>query len=146
GKLIQYIGRVQRAEITPVIYDYRDLYVAYLEKQFRQRNHYYKKLMNAGQLQKFDELTLLFNEQTVCINSEHFILPISCLDLPIEVEIFKEDTVWKVRVLNYDEESAELTTEIMDYFGQSSEDNAVQRSLQFLIIDKIKFRSIETSK
>jgi len=68
------------------------------------------------------------------------------LDLPIEVEKFKEDTVWKVRVLNYDEESAELTTEIMDYFGQSSEDNAVQRSLQFLIIDKIKFRSIETSK
>lgn len=146
GKLIQYIGRVQRAEITPVIYDYRDLYVAYLEKQFRQRNHYYKKLVNTGQLQKFDELTLLFNEQTVCINSEDFILPISCLDLPIEVEKFKEDTVWKLRVLNYDEETAELITEITNYYEKREINNPIPTTLQFLIIDKIKFRCIETNK
>lgn len=25
GKLIQYIGRVQRSEIAPTIYDYRDI-------------------------------------------------------------------------------------------------------------------------
>lgn len=146
GKLIQYIGRVQRTEITPVIYDYRDRYVDYLEKQFRQRNRYFKKLMNAGQFQKFEELTLLFNEQTVCINSEDFILPISCLDLPIEVEKFKEDTVWKVRILSYNEESAELITEIINYYEKPQINTVTQNSLQFLIIDKIKFRSIETGK
>ncbi|MEO8854894.1 MAG: DEAD/DEAH box helicase family protein [Ginsengibacter sp.] len=146
GKLIQYIGRVQRAEITPIIYDYRDKYVIYLEQQFRQRNRYYKKLWNTGQLQKFDELTLLFNEQTVGLNSEDFTLPISCLDLPVEVEKFKEDVVWKLRVLSYNEESAELITEITDYHGKPEVNSAVQSSLQFLIIDKIKFRTIETGK
>ncbi|MCW3109789.1 MAG: type restriction protein res subunit, partial [Segetibacter sp.] len=35
GKLIQYIGRVQRGEVAPIIYDYRDLYIDYLEKLFR---------------------------------------------------------------------------------------------------------------
>ena len=146
GKLIQYIGRVQRAEITPVIYDYRDKYVAYLEKQFKQRNRHYKKLLNTGQLQKFDELTLFFNEETVSINSEDFTLPINCLDLPVEVEKFKEEVMWKLRVLSYDEESAELITEITDYYGKSEMNSTIQSSLQFLIIDKIKFRTIETGK
>jgi superfamily II DNA or RNA helicase len=146
GKLIQYIGRVQRSEITPAIYDYRDKYVTYLEKQFRQRNRYYKKLLNTGHLQKFDELTLIFNEQTVSINPEDVILPVSCLVLPVEVEKFKEDIVWKLRVLSYDEESAELITEITDYHGKPEVSSAIQSSLQLLIIDKIKFRTIETGK
>jgi hypothetical protein len=44
GKLIQYIGRVQRSEITPTIYDYRDHKINYLERLFQKRNLYYKKL------------------------------------------------------------------------------------------------------
>jgi hypothetical protein len=117
-----------------------------LEKQFRQRNRYYKKLLNTGHLQKFDELTLIFNEQTVSINPEDVILPVSCLVLPVEVEKFKEDIVWKLRVLSYDEESAELITEITDYHGKPEVSSAIQSSLQLLIIDKIKFRTIETGK
>lgn len=50
GKLIQYMGRVQRTEVTPIIYDYRDIHIDYLQKQFRQRNRHYKKLMNTGQI------------------------------------------------------------------------------------------------
>lgn len=144
GKLIQYIGRVQREEITPVIYDYRDVNIDYLEKQFRQRNRYYKKLMNAGQLQKFDELILLFNEDKVYVNSDDCILPISCLDLPMDIEKFKENIAWKVRVLNYDEDSAELITEIIDYNAPQEINNSKQTFFQFLIIDKIKFRAIDT--
>jgi len=53
GKLIQYIGRVQRSEITPTIYDYRDLKIDYLEKLFQKRNAYYKKI---------NQLDTLFNE------------------------------------------------------------------------------------
>jgi len=45
GKLIQYIGRVQRSELTPVIYDYRDIRINYLNAMFLKRNVYYKKLI-----------------------------------------------------------------------------------------------------
>ncbi len=44
GKLIQYMGRVQRSELRPVIYDYRDIKIDYLNKMFLKRNTYYRKL------------------------------------------------------------------------------------------------------
>src|SRR6218665_967518 len=44
GKLIQYMGRVQRSEISPVIYDYRDIQIDYLNRMFLKRNVYYRKL------------------------------------------------------------------------------------------------------
>jgi len=45
GKLVQYIGRIQRSEKPPVIFDYRDTKIDYFEKMFKQRNRYYKKLL-----------------------------------------------------------------------------------------------------
>lgn len=54
GKLIQYIGRVQRSELTPVIYDYRDIKVDYLNAMFFKRNVYYKKLIRHRTL--FDDV------------------------------------------------------------------------------------------
>ncbi|NOZ46466.1 MAG: DEAD/DEAH box helicase family protein [Chlorobi bacterium] len=45
GKLIQYIGRIQRSEKPPVIFDYRDIKIDYFEKMFKQRKRYYNKLM-----------------------------------------------------------------------------------------------------
>ena len=53
GKLIQYIGRVQRSEIAPVIYDYRDIKIDYLNKLFLKRNTWYRKLEKQASL--FDE-------------------------------------------------------------------------------------------
>ena len=53
GKLIQYIGRVQRSEVTPIIYDYRDYRIDYLNKLFLKRNTYYKKIDKQATL--FDE-------------------------------------------------------------------------------------------
>lgn len=53
GKLIQYIGRVQRSEIAPVIYDYRDIKIDYLNKLFLKRNTYYRKLSKQASL--FDD-------------------------------------------------------------------------------------------
>jgi len=44
GKLIQYIGRIQRSEKQPVIFDYRDYRIDHFEKMFKQRMRYYKKL------------------------------------------------------------------------------------------------------
>ena len=53
GKLIQYIGRVQRSEINPTIYDYRDYKIDYLNKLFLKRNTYYRKINKQATL--FDE-------------------------------------------------------------------------------------------
>ncbi|SEW24745.1 hypothetical protein SAMN05428988_3559 [Chitinophaga sp. YR573] len=53
GKLIQYIGRVQRSELTPVIYDYKDIKIDYLNKLFLKRNTYYRKLTKQASL--FDD-------------------------------------------------------------------------------------------
>lgn len=53
GKLIQYIGRVQRSEINPTVYDYRDYKIDYLNKLFLNRNTYYRKIDKQATL--FDE-------------------------------------------------------------------------------------------
>jgi len=45
GKLIQYIGRIQRSTNPPVIFDYRDSKIDYFEKMFKQRKRYYNKLL-----------------------------------------------------------------------------------------------------
>lgn len=45
GKLIQYIGRIQRSNNPPVIFDYRDSKIDYFEKMFKQRKRYYNKLL-----------------------------------------------------------------------------------------------------
>ncbi|WP_439694607.1 DEAD/DEAH box helicase family protein [Mucilaginibacter sp. AW1-7] len=55
GKLIQYIGRVQRSEISPVIYDYRDHKISYLERLFQKRSLYYKKLDQNGLTSPVDD-------------------------------------------------------------------------------------------
>ncbi|MHB8280575.1 MAG: TOTE conflict system archaeo-eukaryotic primase domain-containing protein [Candidatus Humimicrobiaceae bacterium] len=44
GKLIQYIGRIQRSETEKFLYDYRDIKIDFLEKLFKKREKYYKKL------------------------------------------------------------------------------------------------------
>jgi len=44
GKLIQYIGRIQRGQNSDnIIYDYRDVKISYLEKFYKKREKYYKK-------------------------------------------------------------------------------------------------------
>jgi superfamily II DNA or RNA helicase len=146
GKMVQYIGRVQRAEIMPTIYDYRDIHIDYLEKQFKQRSRSYRTMTNAGQVHKYDELILIFNEDKVGINSEHYVLPISRLDLDMEIARFKDGIVWKLRVLNYDEENSELVAEIVDYDAKPGSPVNRQYSLQFLVIEKIRFRAIDTAR
>ncbi|MFW5701030.1 MAG: DEAD/DEAH box helicase, partial [Cyclobacteriaceae bacterium] len=63
GKLIQYIGRVQRSEITPTIYDYRDYKIDYLNKLFLKRNTYYRQLEKQRSL--FDDAEQVTKGETV---------------------------------------------------------------------------------
>jgi len=44
GKLIQYIGRIQRSKEEKTIYDYRDHKILYFEKMFQKRQKYYRTL------------------------------------------------------------------------------------------------------
>ena len=44
GKLIQYIGRMRGKNNNKTIIDYEDKKIAFLERQFKQRKRYYKKL------------------------------------------------------------------------------------------------------
>lgn len=74
GKLIQYIGRVQRSEVTPSIYDYRDIKIDYLNKLFLKRNTYYRKIEKQATL--FDET---IEESTIHKNSRKIELKIKVL-------------------------------------------------------------------
>ncbi|MEL6536069.1 MAG: DEAD/DEAH box helicase family protein, partial [Bacteroidota bacterium] len=44
GKVVQYLGRVQRSEVVPVVYDYHDANVDYLHRLFLKGNRQYRKL------------------------------------------------------------------------------------------------------
>jgi superfamily II DNA or RNA helicase len=69
GKLIQYIGRVQRSEISPTIYDYRDIKIDYLNKQFLKRNTYYRQI--AMQASLFDDPTeSIIKSQSLVIKNQ----------------------------------------------------------------------------
>jgi len=67
GKLIQYIGRVQRSEVIPTIYDYRDIKIDYLNKLFLKRNTYYRKIEKQASLfdEPTEEITILQDAQKI---------------------------------------------------------------------------------
>lgn len=83
GKLIQYIGRVLRSEITPTIYDYRDHKIAYLEKLFQKRNSYYKKIGGP------DSLTDDYNEVVSSRINENISIGIENLEFKFGSVTFK---------------------------------------------------------
>lgn len=60
GKLIQYIGRVQRSELTPIIYDYKDIEIPYLNNLFLKRNVHYRHLDKQATL--FDDNEIVENK------------------------------------------------------------------------------------
>ncbi len=76
GKLIQYIGRVQRSEINPIIYDYRDYKIDYLNRLFLKRNTYYRKI---------DKQATLFDEpKDEILTSNHLLTIEKKIKVPIE--------------------------------------------------------------
>lgn len=60
GKLVQYIGRIQRSNGMKQVYDYRDSKVDYLERQFKQREKYYRKMEARGEKTLNTTLSSLF--------------------------------------------------------------------------------------
>ncbi len=143
GKLIQYIGRVQRSENAPTLYDYRDLNIPYLEKMFQKRNKHYNKLVNSGMIKPHEEYLLKFEEDRFYIGNQANAYPLSILDLGMNIDRFKNGVVWKIRVLKYNEEQASIFAEIINYSVTIQEDYQ-QLSLPLLPVEQIRFRTIDT--
>jgi len=88
GKLIQYIGRVQRGEILPVVYDYRDIKIDYLNRLFLKRNTYYRKLERQATL--FDDTgTEITSNRTTIKIDEWIKVPVEDLEFRYGVIAFR---------------------------------------------------------
>ncbi len=102
GKLIQYIGRVQRSEVTPSIYDYRDIKIDYLNKLFLKRNTYYRKI---------DKQATLFDEPT-----EEIVEPKNITTIKKEIKVSIEELEFRHGSITFkyliQETKAELEFEI----------------------------------
>lgn len=103
GKLIQYIGRVQRSEISPIIYDYRDHKISYLERLFQKRNLYYKKLDKSGLTTPIDESEIVTGQ----INER--------IEVPIEQLEFRFGAIaFKYVVVEFNNKEIEFEIENLD--------------------------------
>lgn len=146
GKLIQYIGRVQRSITKPLIYDYRDYKMEYLQNLFSKRNIYYRKLVKTGHIRQFEELVIRFDSMRFSIGSADASFTINCLELPIAVEKFLPEICWKIRIVKYNNETGEMTAEIVDYqYDNTKIPISLNDSFYFQGIEKIKFRAIDTA-
>jgi superfamily II DNA or RNA helicase len=110
GKLIQYIGRVQRAEVSPTIYDYRDSKIDYLNKLFLNRNTYYRKMERQATL--FDDPKEEVAEEKKSVTIEREIkVPIEDLEFKYGSIAFQYDAVEVGRVLEFEIENDEIRPE-----------------------------------
>jgi len=118
GKLIQYIGRVQRSEIVPTIYDYRDIKIDYLNKMFLKRNTYYRKI---------DRLATLFDEpeEEITVSKDSFVIdkrvkiPFENLEFRYGSFAFKYNITEINTELEFEIENLEIRPEfevLKDYF------------------------------
>jgi superfamily II DNA or RNA helicase len=80
GKLIQYIGRVQRSEVTPTIYDYKDLKIDYLNKLFLKRNTWYRKIEKQATLFDDPEEEVIPVSKEILLIDKNIVVPIESLD------------------------------------------------------------------
>lgn len=101
GKLTQYIGRVQRSEITSVIYDYHDHKIDYLHRLFLKRNTHYRNMDKQASLFQDVDNSLVYQKNLTV--EETLKLPIEKLDFQYGAISF----TYNVRDVN-----ADLTFEI----------------------------------
>ncbi len=140
GKLVQYIGRVQRAEIVPMIYDYRDIKIDYLNRMFLKRNTFYNKL--AKQVMLFDELGNVESEAVT--NKEEIIdkyvrIPVREFDFQYGALVFKYQLMELNRELDIEIENTNIRPELevlKPYFEKQLKSKAVMIHIQVVIRDQ----------
>lgn len=167
GKLIQYIGRVQRSEITPVIYDYRDRKIEYMNRLFLKRNTYYRHLDRQATLFDDAEIAESFSKQTFIVDKK-IKVPIDQLDFrygaiafsccipelkrEIELEVENDDIrpefdvlkPYFSKVLKSKHVEAEIFAEFENKLLVSQKANSTDlERINREIIESVKFRFIE---
>jgi superfamily II DNA or RNA helicase len=120
GKLIQYIGRVQRGEVSPWIYDYRDLKIDYLNRLFLKRNSYYRKLEKQASL--FDEtgVEITTNKSTILIEDK-IRIPLEYLEFRYGTIAFRCTIEEMSKTLEFEIENVEIRPEfdvLKPYFAK----------------------------
>jgi len=148
GKLIQYIGRVQRSEITPTIYDYRDYKVDYLNKLFLKRNTYYRHLDRQASL--FDEAEQLAEKSNNIITIEKKVkILIGNLDFRYGVIAFKYQMSKTETEIEFEIENDEMRPEfdvLKPYFARFLKSKSVEVSLFAEIMNGKVISQIADSK
>ena len=120
GKLIQYIGRVQRSEITPTIYDYRDIKIDYLNKLFLKRNTFYRKIDRQATL--FDEPAEEIADTNTITIERQIKIPIEQLEFRYGSIMFKHSIPEFKAELEFEIENLEVRPEfevLIPYFAKA---------------------------
>jgi superfamily II DNA or RNA helicase len=120
GKLIQYIGRVQRSEVTPTIYDYRDIKIEYLNKLFLKRNILYIKIDKQATL--FDEPTEQIADTNTITIERKIKIPVEQLEFRYGSIVFKHSIPELKTELEFEIENLEVRPEfevLKPYFAKA---------------------------
>lgn len=137
GKLIQYIGRVQRSELTPIIYDYRDHKIEYLEKLFLKRNTYYRHLDRQASL--FDDtMNVDVSLKRIITIEEKIKIAIDKLDFRYGAISFKFITKNNVKELEFEIENDKVRPEfdvLKPYFANFLKSKKVDIDIYAEILD-----------
>ena len=135
GKLVQYIGRVQRSQTPPTIFDFRDKKVAFLEKMFLKRLKCYDanfekeskdqqlKLgipkMPKKELKTGDEIHLFFDDDRAYYDASNAVSIEQINFSNPSIKWLNPAVCWKLRVLRIDTGRRIVFTEIIDYFNRT---------------------------
>jgi superfamily II DNA or RNA helicase len=121
GKLIQYIGRVQRSEVTPTIYDYRDLKIDYLNKLFLKRNTWYRKIEKQATLFDDPEEEVIQVRKEILLIDKNIVVPIESLDFRYGCIAFKYEAPGLKAYLEFEIENEAIRPEfevLKPYFSK----------------------------
>ena len=127
GKLIQYIGRVQRSEVTPTIYDYRDIKIDYLNKLFLKRNTYYRRIDKQATL--FDEPTEEIADKNTITIERQIKVPIEQLEFHYGSIAFKHSVAELKTQLEFEIENLDVRPEfevLKPYFSKALKSKIVK--------------------
>lgn len=148
GKLIQYIGRVQRSEIAPLIYDYRDYRIEYLDRLFLKRNTYYRNLDRQATL--FDDAPKLTpnSPQNSSITTT-IKIPIEQLDFRFGAIAFAHESSKLPRKLEFEIENDHIRPEfevLKPYFSKIMGSKTVEVNISAEFENEILIAQLATSK
>lgn len=161
GKLIQYIGRVQRSEVIPTIYDYRDIKIDYLNKLFLKRNTFYRKIEKQATL--FDEpMEEIVETNTITIERK-IKIPIEQLEFHYGSIVFKHSIPELKTEIEFEIENLEIRPEFevlkpyfskalksknvnIDIYAEFENDKLISQLATSCDIEKINCEVIESVK